>query len=132
MAKVRDTYNDYEPLSLIPANGWQAVYAIRDESDGEKGAIFAHASPLMAFALSRVTRTWVYENGRTREEHEGNSVVGLDAADAVIAPVEEAANFVGYLAPGEPIPAWMEQDAREHVEKRATTGPVRSREGRET
>jgi len=122
VAKVKHSYTTYEPLSLIPATGWQVVYASRDESDKEKGVVFAHASPLVAFALSRATIKSVYHDGTTRAEDDGNYVVGYDAADTTIELVAEIANSIGYLAPGESIPEWLEQQAREHVEKQAKKG----------
>lgn len=122
MAKVKRRYTTYEPLSLIPANGWQAVYASRDESEDENEATFAHANPLVAFAVAKATETRVYEDGRTEEADTWRDVVGYDAGDKTIDLVAEVDNFIGYLAPGESIPEWMEQQAREYVEKQAKKG----------
>jgi hypothetical protein len=48
---------------MIPANDWQAIYAWGDEGDAEKGDVCAHASPLVAFVLAKVTVARIYEDG---------------------------------------------------------------------
>ena len=112
----------YEPLSMIPANGWQAVYATRSDSDAEKGAVFAHAIPLVAFVLTRVTETRVYEDGTEEVTGDFRAIVGYDAHDGSIDPVEKTSNLISYLPPGRPIPDWMEQQARGRVEDEAKRG----------
>jgi len=109
----------YEPLSMIPANGWQAVYAWGDEGDAEKGDVCAHASPLVAFVLAKVTVARIYEDGTEEVTDYFPAIVGYDAGSPGIVPAEKAPNFVAYLPPGEPIDSFLKEAAREWVEKNA-------------
>ena len=110
--QLRRSYNSYKPISMIPASGWQAVYAYYDERDSK----YAHAEPLMVFVLAERERTIVHENGRRETTNEGNHIMGYNLVEGtMISPVDIASNFIAYLAPCAPIPDYMEQEAKEYV-----------------
>lgn len=113
--QLRRSYNSYKPISMIPAGGWQVVYAYRETSK-VRGDKYAHAHPLMAFVLAEEEWTIVRESGRRETTREGRCIMGYDPdAHGIISPASEANNFIAYLAPGMPIPDNMEQAARKYV-----------------
>ena len=118
MRKVRHSYTIYKPVSMIPADGWRAVYAYWDKGD-EK---YAHAKPLMALVLAEEQWVEIYEGGRQEIVYEGRRIMGYDPDEAgVINPANEATNFIAYLPPGASIPDSMEQEAKEYVLAHETT-----------
>lgn len=78
----------WEIKQIIPAPGWQVVYATK----GKDGAWYAKAYPLAAWALVGA------EGGFQR-------VVGLAGGD-FIDFVEEGTDFLVYLGPGEDVSLW--------------------------
>jgi len=97
---------------MIPAGGWQAVYAYR----GVIGGRYAHAHSLVALVLAEEEWVTVHENGRRETTQAGRRIVGYDPdAHGIISPASEANNFIAYLAPGVPIPDSMERAAKEYV-----------------
>ena len=112
MWKARRGYSSYKPISMIPAGGWQAVYAYYDERDSK----YAHAGPLIALVLAERERTIVHENGRRETTNKGNCIMGYNLVEGtMISPVDIASNFIAYLAPGALIPDYMEQEAKEYM-----------------
>ena len=119
--KVRHSYTKYDSISMIPAAGWQAVYAYWDKND-EK---YAHAKPLMALVLAEEQWIEIYEGGRQEIAWEGKRITGYDPDEAgVISPAHKAINFIAYLSPGAPIPDSMEQEAKEYVLAHETTKEI--------
>ena len=107
--KIARSYETYEPTSMLPADGWKAVFAYYDDEEG-----YAHTSPLVAFALTKICHVDIYENGHETTDEE-ICIVGYTASDIGIHPAEEAHNFMGYLAPGMRILDHMEQRAKKYV-----------------
>jgi len=104
-----DEYVAYELVgSLIPANGWRAVYAYKSENGC---GVFAHAEPLVAFALTRLILK--------PENDEMVCIVGYGNGDRMITAVEQTENFIAYLGPDETIDDWLEEEARKFVEKKS-------------
>ena len=82
----------------------------------KKGRAFCLRVLLVAFAVTRVVETLVYDEGLEKVD-ETMTIMGYDAGDGSISPVEESINFIGYLAPGESIPEWMKQKVSEYEER---------------
>ena len=102
----------HTPLTIVPANGWRAVYAYKSPDDGT----FAHAHELAVFALveSIVIK---HEGGYPKKTNlVYKNIVGYEA-DASLTPACSAINFLGYLAPDALIPDWQESEARRYVER---------------
>ena len=113
--KTSRSYSSYKPISMIPAGGWQAVYAYRETSEIHDDR-YAHAHSLMALVLAEEEWVTVHENGRREITQEGKCIVGYDPdAHGIISPASKADNFIAYLAPGVLIPDSMEQAAKEYV-----------------
>jgi len=110
--KVSRFDRTYKPLSMIPASGWQSVYAEYHEDDRR----YARVEPLVAFALTEVCLVCVYENGDEEITARNISVLGYVAGPVNIYPAEKATNFIGYIASGVRIPGHMRREARKYVE----------------
>lgn len=106
--KITRSYKTYEPISLLPADGWRAVYAC------ENGHRYIHIKPLVAFALTKICYTNIYENGTGTTDEESH-IVGYVAGEITIYPAEKTDDFMGYLAPDTTISNRMEQWAKEYV-----------------
>jgi hypothetical protein len=106
--KVAHSYKTYEPVSMIPARGWCMVYACDDKRR------YALVKELVAFVITKICRTDVYENG-VEATNERVRIVGYVAGGVGIYPAEGADDFIGYLSPGARIPDHMEQRAKEYV-----------------
>ncbi len=76
-------------IQITPADGWNAVYAIRPDCNKDNPVRIA---PLACWALVRQERA--------------RSVVGLDAT---LSFCDQGDNFLGYLSPGEEPDAWKEK-----------------------
>ena len=114
--EVISSHETYEPMGgLLPAHGWRAVFAYDDGSDERDGKRFAHAEPMVAFALTRTCEVCRYENGIQTNGPEEIHIVGYTASDIGIHPAEESDNFMGYLAPGTVISNHVEQRAKKYV-----------------
>jgi len=118
--KVAHSYKIYEPVSMIPARGWCAMYACehaRDNKNDSRRVRYTYIETLVAFVLTRIHRVDVYENGaETTATAEEARIMGYAADDiGGICPAEEADNFIGYLAPGARIPDHAEWRAKEYV-----------------
>jgi len=116
---ISRSYKTYEPVSMIPANCWHAVYAYLN--DGK----YAHAEVLVAFVLTKKYHVDIYDNGTRIVHDEETCIVGYAASDISTHPAEEADNFMGYLAPGAKIPDHMEQRAREYVSRQQAVGTTK-------
>lgn len=106
--KITRSYKTYEPISLLPADDWRAVFAYDNEGR------YAHATTMIAFALTKVCYIDVYENGYEATSEEVQ-IMGYTASDIGIHPAKGSHNFTGYLAPSKGIPDHMEQQAKEYV-----------------
>ena len=120
VVKVAHSYKIYEPVSIIPARGWGAMYACEhahDDGYNSERIRYTYIETLVAFAITKIHYVDVYENGTeaitTAEEIR---IVGYAAGDTFdICPAEEADNFIGYLTPGARIPDYAEQRAKEYM-----------------
>jgi hypothetical protein len=89
-------------LQIIPADGWNALYAIRPERH-KKNPVWV--APLACWALV----------------HEGkvSYVVGLDST---LSLCDQGDNFLGYLAPGMKPGMWKEKALR-NLQNPKSNGP---------
>ena len=110
--RVSRFYRTYKPLSVIPASGWQSVYAEYHEDDRR----YARIEPLVAFALTETCLMCVYENGDEEATVRNVSILGYVAGPVNIYPAREATNFIGYISSGAKIPNHMREEARKYVE----------------
>ncbi|MCS6329239.1 MAG: hypothetical protein H8K06_19460 [Nitrospira sp.] len=92
MIERRPMQPERKILQIIPANGWNALYAIRPK-ENKNDPVWV--SPLACWALVQ------QENVRY--------VVGLDCT---LSFCDQGDNFLGYLAPGMPSDTWKEQALR--------------------
>lgn len=76
-------------LQIIPADGWNAVYAIRPDRNKNNPVWLA---PLACWALV--------------EQERARLVVGLDPT---LSFCDQGDNFLGYLAPGKKADTWKEK-----------------------
>lgn len=79
-------------LQIIPADGWNALYAIRPEENKNDPV---YVSPLTCWALV--------------EEGKVQYVVGLDCTQSFC---DQGDNFLGYLAPSMKSDMWKEKALR--------------------
>ncbi len=79
-------------IQIVPANGWQAVYAIRPEQN-RGNPVWVSALPLWALV----------------EEGDRQFVIGLDST---LEFCDQGDNFLGYLSPGEALSPWSEKAER--------------------
>jgi hypothetical protein len=102
-----DSYHDYSPIGLSPAEGWRAIY-IHMPDEGAPGW---SADSLIAWGVFEVTERPIKGNpapqGETTREIHG--VVMDDYAHCV----EETENFWRYNAPSDPDPTLEEVEAEQ-------------------
>jgi hypothetical protein len=99
-----------EVTQLMPAPGWQAVYA-------DDGLVFR---PLVGWALIQFEEDdgdtlFLGDMAETRSD-----VIGLVNQDYGPTPAHLSSNFVGYLGPDEDAPKWMFETARNMSEEAAS------------
>jgi hypothetical protein len=93
-----DWYDEYEPVSGWPADGWRAVYIHEPDADGNPGW---SADPLIGWAVCRISQRRI---GYSDSTHEGGAVCGFVSAGSYTERAGEAQNFWFYLPPGQPDP----------------------------
>lgn len=104
-------------LQIIPATGWEAVYAMHDAVSG----VTVASEPLVAWALITCPIHPTRKYSRTEPVESfawgRQTIVGMVAGDMFgITPVIETHNFIGYRAPGEDLSNFREQAEEYHQE----------------
>jgi hypothetical protein len=98
-----DTNTTYNPVQLVPAGGWRALYLLYGDDPEVPEAWESH--PLLSWALCEAVR-WHPETGKVlpqdRDSPEKNSVHGLVVLDGSWVDVATAVpGFWRYMAPGD-------------------------------
>ncbi len=93
-------YMHYEPLSMIPADGWRAAY-IQPAEDGGPGW---SSEPLIAWAVYEVTERSEKNDIETGARSMPREIAGAVWGGYMMNP-EEISNFWFYMAPGSPDPS---------------------------
>jgi len=104
-------YTKYDLQTIIPAAGWQAIYAYRESG------VYAHAVPLVCFAVVKVSEHRDRKGVPTEVLDEWNEVMGVCPGElGTIEVIGGDDNLIGYLAPGEDVREF-EADAKRFCEE---------------
>lgn len=101
---------------VVPGNGWRSVYAVAPEHDGDP---VTQAWPIVGWALVSHDGCcddtyFLGRKGATTDE-----MLALGSSDVGVVGIDDDENLLGLLGPGEDIPEWMLEQAREYLDKRA-------------